>query len=362
MMPVIVIPVHNEAATIARVVSGARRPAPVIVVDDGSSDSSASEADGAGAQVIRHAVRRGKAAALRTGFSVARARGAGAVVTLDGDGQHAPRDVRVLLRALRETPDRLVIGDRLADTAGFPPGRLNAMKVAAFFVEWVSALGVRDTQSGFRAYPMALFDTVGTSRGGFVFETEVLIAAARRGWRVREVTVASIPSARRRSRFRPLRDGLAIGAYLAGQTLGQWVRVLRSGTAVPGAPGRRGGEEDRARRARAAAIATVAAPVLLLASALQAAVGLLGVDLVSPLVQRLYARERLMGPAGACCGSPDRRDARLARQGPSPGPCCGSPDLRDARLARQGPSPGPCCGSPVHGLEAPFAAPPGARP
>jgi Glycosyl transferase family 2 len=309
MTPVIVIPVHNEAETIARVVAGARRHAPVIVVDDGSSDDSATHAHQVGALVVRHAARRGKAAALRTGFSVARARGASAVVTLDGDGQHSPDDIPLLLRALGETPGRLVIGDRLADTAGFLRARLNAMKVAAFFVEWVSALGVRDTQSGFRAYPMALLDDVSTSRGGFVFETEMLIAAARRGWRVREVIVASIPSARRRSRFRPLRDGLAIGAYLAGQTLDQWSRVLRPhlsdrvhprspGDSCPSsavAPPRPSDGGERARRTRAAAIATGAAPVLLMASGLQAALGRLGVDLVTPLVGRLYARERLMG-------------------------------------------------------------------
>ena len=103
-------------------VAGARRHAPVIVVDDGSSDGSAAEATRAGADVVRHPERRGKAAALRTGFEAARARGASAVVTLDGDGQHAPDDVPLLLRAVRETPDRLVVGNRLADTRALPPG------------------------------------------------------------------------------------------------------------------------------------------------------------------------------------------------------------------------------------------------
>ena len=163
------------------------------------------------------------------------------MVTLDGDGQHAPDDVPVLLRAARETPERLVVGNRLAERARFPRARLNAMEVAAFFVEWVGALGMRDTQSGFRAYPVALLDDVGGCREGFVFETEVLIAAARRGWRVREVIVSSIPSARRRSRFRPVRDGMAIGTYLAGQALLRWGREIKAaGERGPGCPGRDG--------------------------------------------------------------------------------------------------------------------------
>ena len=330
MTPVIVVPVHDEAETIARVVAEVRRYAPVIVVDDGSSDDSAAQAARAGAEVIRHPVRRGKAAALRTGFAAARARGAGAVLTLDGDGQHAPDDVPVLLSALGETPNQLVIGDRLADTTGFARARLNAMRVAAFAVEWVSALGIRDTQSGFRAYPMALLDDVGAWRSGFVFETEVLIAAARRGWRAREIIVASIPSARRRSRFRPLRDGLAIGAYLAGEALGEWRRVLQahlftrvypwcsgnsSGSPVR-AQGEPSDEDERARRTRAAAIGTAAAPILLVASVLQAALGRLGVDLVTPLVLRLYACERLTAASALAiglCAEPVRGlDAPLA--------------------------------------------------
>lgn len=305
----IVIPVFNEAEAIAGVVSGARRHGPVIVVDDGSTDGSAREATRAGAEVICHDRRRGKAAALRTGFAAARGRGATVVVTLDGDGQHAPDDVPALLRAAHETPDRLVVGNRLAGAADFPRDRLNAMQVAAFFVEWVTGLGMRDTQSGFRAYPMALLDDVGGCREGFVFETEVLIAAARRGWRVREVAVSSIPSARRRSRFRPVRDGLAIGTYLAGQSLARWGRELlgpvRRAGRSPQSPGAGGEDPDQRppgagpegrRRTRAAARATLATPILLGAALVQAGLGHAGVDLVTPLVQWLYAGERLTGP------------------------------------------------------------------
>jgi hypothetical protein len=151
------------------------------------------------------------------------------------------------------------------------------MEVAAFFVEWVSALGMRDTQSGFRAYPVALLDDVGGCREGFVLETEVLIAAARRGWRVREVDVSSIPSARRRSRFRPVRDGVAIGAYLTGQALIQWGREIKASAArrVGGHPRPGRHSPERRRRARAA-LATVATPVLLGAAVMQAGLGLRG--------------------------------------------------------------------------------------
>jgi hypothetical protein len=119
---------------------------------------------------------------------------------------------------------------------------------------------------------------------------------------VREVVVASIPHAHRRSRFRPVRDGLAIGLYLAGQVLSQWARVAARGH-QPGDPrpwSARSGMQWRsdpgaARRLRAAALGCVAAPFMLLASGLQLAVGRLGIDLITPLVRRLYAPERLTG-------------------------------------------------------------------
>ena len=97
MAPVVVIPVYNEAAALDAVVRGARRHASDIVVDDGSSDGSGDLAARAGAEVIRHRQRQGKAAALRSGIARARRRGATAVVTLDGDGQHAPEDLALVL-------------------------------------------------------------------------------------------------------------------------------------------------------------------------------------------------------------------------------------------------------------------------
>jgi hypothetical protein len=307
---VAVIPVFNEAAAIEAVVAGARLHAPVIVVDDGSDDGSGDLAGRAGADVLRHHRRRGKANALRTGIAAARARGAAAVITLDGDGQHVTDDLPALVRAARETPDRLIVGNRLAGSAVLPRGRLNAMHVAAFFVEWVSALSIRDTQSGFRVYPMALLDDVPLSRGGFVFETEVLIAAARRGWRVREVPVVAIPSAWRRSRFRPVRDGMAIGAYIARPVAERWAREIGAlprtllASIAAGDARRRAEGLARLRLAALAAAATATSPLLLAAAAAQVALGPRAPDLVTPLVRRVYAANRLTAWAGGADGAP----------------------------------------------------------
>ena len=299
MTPVVVIPAYNEALTLEAVVKGARAHAPVIVIDDGSDDGSGLVAARAGAEVVRHRERRGKAAALQSGIALARARGASCVVTIDGDGQHAAADLGPLLRAAQQAPDRMIVGNRLAEARLFPRGRLNAMRVAAFFVEWVSNLGVRDTQSGFRVYPMTLLEDVCLARSGFVFETEVLIAAARRGWLVHEIAVTSIPSARRRSRFRPVRDGVAIGAYIAEQTV--WRGAQEAALAVRSLArlsfrGMRGNARGNVRVRRAALVAMAAAttPVLLGATVVRAILGSIVPDLVTALVARVYSMDRLV--------------------------------------------------------------------
>jgi Glycosyl transferase family 2 len=218
----VVVPAYDEASTIDGVVQRARVHAPVIVVDDGSTDGTAEAATHAGAEVHRHPRRLGKAQALRTGVAVARARGATHIITLDADGQHDPDDIPALLAVA--APRTLVIGTRSPGEGALPAGRAEAVVVAGFFVNWASGLRLADTQSGFRVYPTAVFDEIPTRRGGFVFETEVLVAAAMCGWAVREVPVRALPRVAARSRFRPVVDGVAIGAHLGGHTLARAAR------------------------------------------------------------------------------------------------------------------------------------------
>lgn len=253
MTPLLVIPAHDERTTVGAVVTRARCHGPVLVVDDGSTDGTGAVAHAAGAEVLRHARRLGKAQALRTGIAAARARGASHVLTLDADGQHDPDEVPTLLAAA--APRTIVVGGRLGDAGAVPPERLDAIRVAGFFASWASGLRVHDTQSGFRLYPLAVFDAVPTHRGGFVFETEILLSAAARGFLVREVPVRALPRAASRSRFRPVADGAAIGAFVARRALARFGAEAAAG-AVEVAAVFRGPQ----RRARHAAMLTAAAP------------------------------------------------------------------------------------------------------
>jgi flavin-dependent dehydrogenase len=349
---VTIIPVFDEAATIAGLVARALSHGSVIVVDDGSADGSAATAAAAGADVLRTAGRCGKGAALALGFSEALARGAQRVVTLDGDGQHDPDDIPRLLAASDADPQALVIGSRLADGgAGMEPARLNALRVATFFINWQTGWDVGDTQSGFRVYPRAALERVVPRRGGFVLETEMLVRAAAAGFAIREVPLSPGRAAPRPSHFRPMRDGTAVTAYLTFRGLGRWARDVAAVLAAlvrPFTPARfrqrhremhhfatpyrynhgayataigafildrtaRTWEgwwaHPRARVMRVAALGTVALPVLAAAATIQWVLGMRGrrgPDLVSGLVTRAFSRQRLAAALPAMAREAER--------------------------------------------------------
>lgn len=178
----IVIPAYNEEATILEVVNQALSECEnVIVVDDASTDKTISELDGLPITLIKHEVNLGKAAGLWNGFMAALKMDIEAIITLDGDGQHAPSDVQLLLSKAAEFPRDIIIGARLADKSAIPAKRYYANKFANFWLAWAAGYPIKDSQSGFRVYPTALFENLKIStKHGFVFESEILIKAAQR--------------------------------------------------------------------------------------------------------------------------------------------------------------------------------------
>jgi len=190
------IPAHDEAARIARVVEGASRHLPVLVVDDGSGDGTADLADGAGAEVVRQSPNQGKGAALRTGFATALERGAEAVITLDGDGQHDPAEIPAFLglyarRAISGEPTELIVGAR--SFRRMPPVRrvanwLGTLALSAALGEWIE-----DNQSGYRLVGSRLMRAMLESREtGFAFEVEMIAVCRREGWPIEWVPVRTI--------------------------------------------------------------------------------------------------------------------------------------------------------------------------
>lgn len=216
-----VIPVHNEARTIATVVQQTLAYLPVLVVDDASQDQSGRLAARVGADVLRLPTHGGKGEALRQGFAAALHRNAAAVVTLDGDGQHDPHDIPRLLATHQRWPERVIIGCRMAEAAGIPRGRRYAIQLASACLSWLGQCTIRDTQSGFRLYPAALLRAVQPRHGRFVFESALLLQAIQAGWQVQEMPIRALYPPGQASHYHPVRDSGVIVAYILAQMLRQ---------------------------------------------------------------------------------------------------------------------------------------------
>ena len=233
-----VIPAYDEAATIRSVAERTlAHLAKVIVVDDGSTDGTAERLAGLPVTLIRNPHNLGKAASLWRGIALALAEDAEAVVTLDADGQHRPEDIPRLLEAHRRDPAALVIGARLHNSSAIPSERYYANRFANFWIAWAAGQRMLDSQSGFRVYPASLFFALPARMGrtaGFVFESEVVIEAGRRGTRLEWVPIPAIYEPRGRpSHFRPIVDVALITRMVAwkllsrGLYLGGLFRSLR---------------------------------------------------------------------------------------------------------------------------------------
>lgn len=235
----IVIPAYNEGATIRGLVQRCLPlELPVVVVDDGSTDNTVTELEGLPVTLLRNEHNSGKAATLWHGMQYAVAQGAAQVVTIDGDGQHRPEDIPAVLACAAEHTASIIIAARLKDNDQAPRARLAANRFADFWISWAAGQWVHDTQSGFRLYPADLIRQLSPDtrrERGFVFESQVVIEAARRGFATHVTPISSSYHANARaSHFRPVADITRIVLMVAWSLIsrglylpGLW-RALRS--------------------------------------------------------------------------------------------------------------------------------------
>ena len=210
-----VIPALNAAAALGDVVAGLRSSLVdpfVVSVDDGSRDDTPSVARRVGDAVERFPRTRGKGAALRAGFGIALARRADVIVTIDADGQHDPTYAAALVDATRDAD--LVVGARDRGTGTMPAGRRLTNTLSAAAVARCIGRPVADAQSGYRAIRASIIGSIDARGDRYEYETEFLILAARRGYRVGFVPIPTRYEALVPSQFRPLRDSARIIATL----------------------------------------------------------------------------------------------------------------------------------------------------
>jgi len=199
------IPARDEGRYIYEVVRRARPLVEaILVIDDGSSDSTASEARRAGAEVIRHSRSQGKGCSLQIGLQKLCDR-YGYIVTLDGDLQHLPEEISLFRDEIAHSEAGLIIGSRSFDPRRMPLVRRLTNRFMSSLVGLLCGQPIPDSQSGFRALraDFARFVATHCRTVGFDFESEMLFLAARRGCQIRSVPITTCYGTET-SKIRPL--------------------------------------------------------------------------------------------------------------------------------------------------------------
>jgi len=204
----------------------------VLVVDDGSTDQTEQRAREAGAEVIVHIQNQGKGEAIKTGlthwFGAANSANSGQdqqiqwVILLDSDGQHLPEEIdRFLQAAASVTQPTFFIGNRMDDVARMPFVRRCVNRYMSNEISRVCGQRIPDTQCGYRMLHRKIIPDLLKGGHRFDYETEVLIVASRRGYRIDSVPISTVYTDQV-SKIHPLRDSLRffkmMRRYKASQT------------------------------------------------------------------------------------------------------------------------------------------------
>jgi len=212
----VVMPSFNEEECIGKVISKVKKYVNnIIVVDDGSSDKTGETAKNKGCYVLTFVVNRGVGAATSAGIEFALKKGADIIVTLDADGQHMPREVPRIVEPILSNIADVVIGSRMIggrSTRTMPWHRRAGVKIITKLVNNTTKHGIKDSQSGFRAYSRKSLDALTIHENGMGVSTEILMNAKKHGLRICEVSSRCNyhGTLAQTSTYNPVRHGLAV--------------------------------------------------------------------------------------------------------------------------------------------------------
>lgn len=224
----IIVPAYNEEGAVGEVVCEIRRvmpEAPVLVIDDCSSDCTAVVARMAGADVLSLPHHLGLGGCVQAGYRLAYELGFEYVIRVDGDGQHDPGDLPAIFRALRESGCEMVIGSRFLDGSENHTSFLRGLGIRFFRLVLRPILGkpVRDPTSGFVGVNRAALEVFSRSFPLEYPEIEALVVLQRKAFRFVEVPCRIRPRRAGRSSITTVKSFY----YIIHVLLGVFVNVLK---------------------------------------------------------------------------------------------------------------------------------------
>lgn len=195
----VVIPAYNEAGAIEAVVKDMKAAiaasvydGEVVVIDDGSKDSTAALAAKAGAHVIRHILNSGAGAATATGLSYAQREGFSYAATMDADGQHLAKDVLAGFDTIQSAGTDLLIGSRLIDSSGMSRVKVIGNKGLSFITYLLFGISSTDSQSGLRIFSRRSLEDLRWKTSGYEFCSEMLWRAKQMGLPIGEYPITAV--------------------------------------------------------------------------------------------------------------------------------------------------------------------------
>ncbi|OGX07329.1 MAG: hypothetical protein A2Y06_00655 [Omnitrophica WOR_2 bacterium GWA2_37_7] len=213
----VIIPVHNEENAIGDIVGSlVKKKQAVIVIDDGSADRSGKIAKDKGAVVILNENKSGKGYSLRKGFEYAIKEGFDGVITIDGDGQHDVDDFEKFIDFARDNKDIVVNGNRMTDSKGMPFIRRLTNKFMSVLISMACKQSIPDTQCGYRYIGSGVLNRLNLSSNQFEIETEILMKAAKNGFKIYSVPIRTIYR-NEVSKINPLKDTIRFFVYFLGE-------------------------------------------------------------------------------------------------------------------------------------------------
>ncbi len=208
------IPGFNEEKTIGWLVESVRGLGlDALVIDDGSSDRTAQYAREQGAEVIVNPRNLGKGASLRRVFDIAKQRVYDAVIVLDADGQHLPSDIAPFIALYEKERPGIIVGDRMHRAKGMPFVRWVTNGFMSWMISAICRQRVPDTQCGFRLIDMKALRAMDLKTDKFEIESEMLIQAASRGFRLASVPITTVYEGQF-SAIHPVKDTLRFFRFL----------------------------------------------------------------------------------------------------------------------------------------------------
>ena len=205
----ITIPVYNHGVTLRRVVEKClRHHDRILVVDDGSSVAVADLLTGLPVELLRHEVNQGKGAALLTAARWGLEHDYSHMICLDADGQHDPEDLPRFFAAIEQEPLTVFVGHRDFDQQTIPGASRFGRQFSNFWLRLQTGARIKDSQSGFRAYPLVIFRHLTFWTRRYNFEVEVLVRSAWAGVPLKDVDIGVYypPPQERISHFRGFMD------------------------------------------------------------------------------------------------------------------------------------------------------------